>query len=158
MPTLPAAKINTLATQIYPPDFSGAQPYTNQISRTKLAVAEAFLDCITFGVHLGYANQSRAYQLSIFPGMHAQDLDYTFYNGQTISGLGIPVVPSVAAVMQRWFVDFIVKGDGLGSKATQIPAYTGQANVVNIAGSGYSVVRDAAANSRCMFWLTNLTS
>lgn len=158
MPSLPAAKIDTLATQIYPPDFSGAQPYTDQVGRTKLAVAEAFLNCFAFGTHLAYANQSRAYQFSYFPGMHAQDTSYTFFNGETINGLGIPVLSSVAEIMQRWFVDFTALGDGPGSTATQIPVYTALANVVNITGSGFPVVRDPSANSRCRFWLTGLTA
>ena len=36
MPSISAAKINTLATTIYPEDFSGAQPYTDQSSRLRL--------------------------------------------------------------------------------------------------------------------------
>ena len=154
MPSLSTSKINHLATVVYPPDFSGAQPYTTEIGRTKLAVAEAFMDCVAFGVHGAYRNQSRGYQFSYFPGMHAQDLEYTFFNGQEANGLGVPVLPAVAAVMQRWFVDFIV--GGTGNSYTQIPVYTAQANMVNITGTGYPVVRDPAANKRCRYWLEGL--
>lgn len=52
MATLPASKNNTLATQIHPPDFSGAQPYTDQVGRTKLTIGEGLVDCFAFGTHL----------------------------------------------------------------------------------------------------------
>ncbi|KAK1750997.1 Alpha/Beta hydrolase protein [Echria macrotheca] len=158
MPSVPASKINTLATAIYPPDFSGSQPYTTQTGRVILAVAEAFLDCSSFGVNLAYRNQSRSYLFSIFPGMHAEDLSYTFNNGETANNLGVPVVASVVPIMQRWFVDFVVKGLAPGSAARDIPVYTSAANVVNITGTSFPVVRDPAANSRCRFWLDGLTS
>ena len=156
MPSLPAAKINTLASTIYPPDFSGAQPYTSQVERTALAVGEAFMDCYAFGVNLAYRNESRSYQFSIFPGFHAEDVDYTFWNGETTSGLGIPIVASTATTMQRWFVDFTEKGDAVGSSARNIPVYTSAANVANITGTGFPTVRDPAANPRCRFWLEGL--
>lgn len=158
LPSVPAFKIDVLASQIYPPDFSGAQPYTNQIGRTKLAVAEGVLDCFAYGVSLAYGNQTRSYMFSVFPGMHAQDERYTFFNGETADFLGIPISASVAETMQRWFVDFATRGDAPGSAATQIPVYTAQANVANVTGSGYLVVKDPAANVRCRYWLSGLTA
>ena len=158
MPSLPAAKIDVLASQIYPPDFSGAQPYTNQVGRTKLAIGEGLIDCFAFGVNLAYKNQTRGYLFSAFPGMHAQDVASTFFNGETSDSLGIPVSASVAQAMQGWFVDFATLGDGSGSTATQLPVYTTQANVANVTGSNFPIARDPAANSRCRFWLTGLTA
>ncbi|KAK0623778.1 Alpha/Beta hydrolase protein [Immersiella caudata] len=158
MPSAPASKINTLATTIYPPDFSGAQPYTNQVGRTKLAIAEGLIDCFAFGTSLAYSNQTRGYLFSIFPGMHAQDTSYTFFNGGASDGLGIPVSADAAVTMQRWFVDFAAKGVGAGSTATQLPLYGSSANVANITGTGFPVVRDPAANARCRFWLSELTA
>ena len=128
---------------------------TNQIGRTRLAVAEGVLNCFAYGVNLVYENQTRSYMFSIFPGMHAQDERYTF-NGETADSLGIPISESVAQIMQRWFVDFIVLGNASGSTATQIPVYTAQANVANITGCG--IVKDLVANSRCRYWLSGLTT
>ncbi len=159
MPSLPTSKVNTLASTIYPPDFSGTQPYTTQIGRTKLAIAEGLIDCFSFGTNLAYSNTSRGYMFSIFPGIHAQDTSYTFYSGEATDGLGIPIDSDAAVTMQRWFVDFAVKGFGSGSAAGQLPVYTAQANVVNITGGGgFPVVRDPAANARCRFWLEGLTA
>jgi len=156
-PSVPAAKINTLANQIYPPDFSGAYPYRNQVERTALAVGEGLLSCIAFGLNLAYKNQSRSYQFSSFPGIHGEDVQHTFFNGESLGSFGIPINASVATTMQAWFVDFAMLGAGSGSTITQVPVYTSQANVVNITGSGFPIVKDPAANQRCRYWLTGLT-
>ena len=70
----------------------------------------------------------------------------------------MPVVQSTAEVMQRWIVDWAVKGDGSGSAALQIPKYTAAANVVNITGTRFPVVADPTANARSRFWLDGLAS
>jgi len=155
MPSLPASKLNTLATTIYPPDFSGSMPYTNQVGRTKLAIAEGLIDCFAFGTSLAYANRTQSYLFSIFPGIHAQDTSYTFFNGVPKDGLGIPITAAAAEKMQKWFIDFTT---GAGIPETEIPLYGSGADVVNITGSGYPVVRDPAANDRCRFWLGGLTA
>jgi carboxylesterase type B len=156
-PLVPTAKINTLADQIYPPDFSGAYPYRNQVERTTLAVGEGLLSCVAFGVNLAYKNQSRSYQFAMFPGVHGEDIAYTFFNGEGIGGFGIPINASVATTMQNWFVDFAMLGAGSGSTITQVPVYTSQANVANVTSSGFPTVKDPAANQRCRYWLTGLT-
>ena len=171
MPSLPLTKIQTLSNQIYPPISPGTTttttlPYTTQVGRTKLAIAEALVNCFAYGVSLAYANQTRDYQFSAFPGMHGQDVGYTFFNGDSAEGglFGVPVDAATAGVMQRWFVDFAAYGGGGGSSGSGaagqvvLPLYTAAANVVNVTGGGFAVVRDPAANARCEFWLRGLTS
>jgi hypothetical protein len=155
MPSLPAAKLAHLATVIYPEDYSGAQPYTTPTQRASLAVGEALIDCFAFGVGLGYGNRTGGYMFSVFPGMHAQDMDYTFWNGASANGLGVPVDEAQAVEMQRWFVDF-VKG-GLGAVAGRVPVYGEGAQVVDVVDvekGRFEVVRDPAANERCRYWLS----
>ncbi|KAK3392850.1 carboxylesterase family protein-like protein, partial [Podospora didyma] len=161
MPSLPAAKINVLASQIYPPDFSGTVlPYTDQIGRTKLAISEGLINCFSFGTNLAYANQSRSYQFSAFPGLHATDVSYTFYNaGDVVDGFGVPLSVPTAQLLQWWLTDFAALGYGAGSTASQIPVYTSLANVANVTEAGqHPTVKDPAANARCRYWLTGLTS
>ncbi|GAB1316422.1 hypothetical protein MFIFM68171_06632 [Madurella fahalii] len=171
MPSLPAAKVRHLSTAVYPADFSGAAlPYTDQIGRTRLAIAEGLIDCFAFGTALAYANRTRAYQFAVFPGMHAQDVAYTFFGRgeeDVADGFGVPVEREVARRMQAWFVDFAMFGfteggaGGEGNAVLELPVYTGEANVMNITGSGeggFEVVRDPAANGRCRFWLEGLSA
>lgn len=172
MPSLPQGKISHLSTVIYPDDFSGSVlPYTDQIGRTKLAIAEGLIDCFSFGLGLAYANQTRGYQFGVFPGMHAQDVGYTFFGrGEEdgVDGFGVPIAREVARRMQAWLVDFTMFGfgegegaGGEGNAARELPVYAGEANVMNITGpgeDGFQVVRDPAANRRCRFWLEELAA
>ena len=159
MPSLPESKIQELAQTIYPHDFSGsALPYTTQVDRTKLAIAEGLVGCFAFGVALAYGNATRGYQWGVFPGIHAGDVAYTFFNGVLEGGLGGPVVVDAAEKMQRWFVDFAMKGAESGSAAAELPVYGADASVVDVSGTGFAVVRDPAANARCRFWLEGLTA
>ncbi|KAK1829751.1 Alpha/Beta hydrolase protein [Podospora conica] len=153
---VPPSLVDELASTVYPPDFSGAHGYTTQVDRTRLAVGEGFLDCVAYAVARGYGNGTRGYVFSKWPGIHAQDLDYTFYEGQTVGAFGMPVDGAVAAKMQGWVVDWIVKGDAPGSRALELPVYGAGANVVDVNGTAYAVVRDPAANARCKFWVDRL--
>ncbi len=158
MPSLPQSKINTLSQTIYPPDYSGAQPYTSPVERTTLAIAEGLINCFAWGVNQAYGNNTRGYQWSIFPGIHAGDVGYTFFNGEVVGSFGIPVVQDAAVKMQQWFVDFAAKGTATGSAAAELPVYGSGASVVNVTGTGFPVVKDPAANSRCRFWMEGLTA
>lgn len=163
MPSLPASKVKDLSTVVYPPPGSSPQlPYTNQIQRTKLAIAEGLINCLATGVHNAYNNQTRGYQFSVFPGMHAQDVGYTFWNGETQDSLGVPILRENAERIQRWIVEFTRGGfdalDALGGDEG-LPVYGSGAQVVNVTTEGTpEVVRDPADNGRCRFWLEGLTA
>jgi len=157
MPSLPQAKVKYLAETVYPPPGSAAGlPYTTQVERTKLAIAEGLINCFSFGVGLAYGNQTRGYQWSVWPGIHAGDVSYTFWNGETLGGFGVPIAVDAAVKMQRWVVDFAMKGTGAGSAAAELPVYGAGASVVDVNGTAYPVVRDPAANGRCRYWLDGL--
>ncbi len=156
MPSMPAAKIHALSTTVYPGDFSGAQPYTTQTQRVTLAVSEALVLCNAFGTHTAYANKTRAYLFSVRPGVHGQDVYYTFFAGRATDSFGLPIDASIAVSMQRFVADFVTAGTAAGSSAAQIPVYTAQANTLNITNAGSAVVTDPAANARCKFWIEGL--
>lgn len=163
LPSVPATKITQFVTDIYPADFSGTTlPYTTQTQRVTLAIGEGLIDCFAFGTGLAYGNTTHDYQFSLFPGIHAQDTSYTFWNGETTDTLGIPVDLTVAQTMQAWITDF-ASGTLFTSSntpaTTVLPALYGTgANTVDITSAGFATIRDPAANSRCQFWLTGLTA
>jgi hypothetical protein len=158
MPSISSTKIDQLANTVYPPDYSGAQPYINPTQRVTLAIGEALINCLAFGLDTAYNNATRGYQFAAFPGVHAQDVPYTFWNGETTDSFGLPVNGTIAQKMQSWFTDFTILGTTGTSAALQLPTYGSQATVLNITGNGFPTDRDPAANSRCNFWLTGLYS
>jgi hypothetical protein len=106
-------------------------------------------------VSLAYANRTRGCQFNVFPGMPAQDVVYTFHNGEAADSLGMLVAVDAAQSMQRWFVDFAMKGEER-VKAV-LPLYGEGGAVVNgtesEAGVGFEIVGNPARNERCRFWL-----
>lgn len=157
MPSISAAKINELATVVYPEDFSGAQPYTDQSSRLRLALAESIVQCNAFATHLAFKNQSRAFIFDVFPKVHAEDVAYTFWNGESTDSFGIPINLPVALNLQKWLVDYTMVGTGAGSTASVIPVYTNAAKTLRVTDAGNSVIQpDWAANRRCRWWVQDL--
>ena len=156
MPSTPAAKIHALATTVYPADFSGVQPYKTHTQRTTLAISEGLILCNAFGLHLGYANKTRAGLFSVPPAIHASDVPHTFFNGEPTDSNGNPLNANAAVSLQRAFVDFAMAGTASGSAATQFPVYTAQAKTLNITAAGNNIVTDPAASARCRFWVEGL--
>lgn len=154
MPNVAAAKIDELAAGVYPPDFSGAQPYADMTSRLKLALGEALFDCNAFATSVAYGNETRGYLFDVCPGMHAQDEGYTFFNGESADSLGLLIDAEVADAMQGWFVDFTIRGVEGGSEAAELPVFRADAQVALVDSSGaFDAVRDPAANERCRWWM-----
>jgi len=155
LPNVPAAKINTLASTVYPPVFTGAQPYTTMTERLKLAVGDALFSCNAVAINAAYGNNTRGYQFDICPGLHGQDVSYTFFNGE-VADATIPLLIDVptATTMQNIFVDFTIRGTAQGSAANQLPVYGAGASVANFDGAAsLAVIKDPSASSRCQFWI-----
>lgn len=156
MPSLSASKISQL-TNVYPEDFSGAQPYTTQSQRLTLALGEGLVTCNTFATHLGYGNQTRAYLYDLFPAIHAADVGYSFYNpGAVDSFSGMPLDPTIGAFWQRWITDFAVSGSQTGSTANLLPKYTSAGKTLKVQYGGNVVGDDPSRNARCRFWVDGL--
>ncbi|PKS08063.1 hypothetical protein jhhlp_006675 [Lomentospora prolificans] len=149
--------IDKMATEVYPPDFSGTQPYKTHTERLVLAVGESLFDCNAFGLNLAYNNRTRGYLFGKCPGLHAQDVSYTLYRGQATDVYGLPLDGPTAEIIQDWLVDFTLLGDVVGSSARQMPIFGEDARVLQVRDATtpkkLEVVRDPSANHRCRFWL-----
>ena len=159
-PSATTAQLEYINNTLYPPDFSGAQPYTDQFGRVALLDADTFNVCWTVLLAATYAPNSHNYIFSVPPGFHAQDLSYTFYNG-----FGYEVNITVAHVLQGYVANFALNGNPNGAGLPQFPAWTPDlktvetdkaaalngAQVVNLTTSGFPIVTEDAAG-RCGFW------
>lgn len=115
-PDISPSVLNYIDTVLYPPDFSGVYGYTDQFSRYVLTVSEYFFTCNTFYLDLAYNNQTYAYQFSVTPALHGEDLGYTYYND---GGLEPQILATftfgllsirVALTLQDWIVTFVRDG------------------------------------------------
>jgi len=161
LPDLPPDKLDVLATEIYPLDFSGALPYRNHTERLMLAAGESIFDCHALATNLAYENNTRGYYFDMCPGIHAQDVSYSLYNEEETDIFGVSIDGDTAEQMQSWIVDFTIMGNRHGSKTRELPVYGPDARILHVKNrestdAEFPIMKDPAANSRCRFWLEDV--
>lgn len=121
MPSVNPAVIQTIATTLYPEDFSGAQGYTTPTERLALLNSEAIVGCNSnalqkaFGTVLSATDvldvgAASSYLFAVSPAIHAQDVGYTFFNGPFTDVFGNSVDEGVANQLQAIILDFAIRG------------------------------------------------
>jgi carboxylesterase type B len=132
LPSATPSTINYIASSLYPPvvsyfssppltrsshaQLNGTSSYKDQFQRVALTIGDLAVTCNAHYMAAATANSSHSYQFSLFPGVHAQDIPYTFFNGPD------PAVPfpGVAHALQEAIVRFTATGNpnsagGLGA-------------------------------------------
>ncbi|GME61741.1 acetylcholinesterase [Neofusicoccum parvum] len=157
-PSARSSVVDYIANTLYPPVFDGSMGYRDQVGRAALTIGEAGFACNAFAMNRAY-NETYSYLFDVFPGLHAQDVSYTFYNADTTwSGLSVLTRwernQTVAYAMQDYFTSFAAKGvpesrlDGLSA----FTMYGNNATLVSLSSRGIFEASDPAANSRCAWW------
>ena len=148
---LPSANASTVAyitTTLYPPIFDGSLPYTDNLSRSILFVAEYAITCATNFLNRAFDNQTYGYQFSVPPAFHANDNKYTFYNGPGTNDTYGTYNITVALAHQLQIVTFAETGVPEG-----IPIY-GNGTILDLNNTGlpFQRIADPNANDRCLFF------
>ena len=95
--------VDTIVNKLYPPVFDGALPYTNNLERAWLMLADSLFTCDTNYLNKAFNNQTYAYRFEVPPSLHGQDVAYTFYN----DGLyRVPVIDAIAEIQKGYIVSF----------------------------------------------------
>ena len=90
--------------------------------------------------------------------MHADDLAYTFYNGNgTLTWEGFPAHEETAFALQDYIINFVRRGspNSVAAKTQQpwFPPYGVNATVFNMSNATLGELAiDPDANSRCNWW------
>ncbi|KAL8713078.1 MAG: hypothetical protein Q9225_006847, partial [Loekoesia sp. 1 TL-2023] len=69
-----------IADELYPAP-SNRTLYKDGIGRASLSISEYTFTCNTLYLDRAFGNQTYAYQFSVPPALHGQDVAYTFFNG-----------------------------------------------------------------------------
>ena len=101
-------------------------------------------------------SHSYGYLFTVPPGLHAVDLEYTFYNGNLTTSLyGPPLNGTLAHAFQQYIVDFAI-GDSPNGKQSLgpiFPVYGTDEVVIEIGNSNFGLrLKDPDATARCAFW------
>ncbi|RAL64716.1 hypothetical protein DID88_001747 [Monilinia fructigena] len=154
LPTISNSTLAYITGTLYPPVYNGTYPYTNIFERVSLITAEISFTCNTRYLNTAFLNETHSYYFTVPPGFHGEDIAYTFFNGDTTtSDDGLPVNSTVAAVLQRYIMNFAVSGDPNGDRVPFFPEYQSNATIVVVGSTGLgSLQTDTSANDRCEWW------
>jgi cholinesterase len=120
---------------------------------------ECVIDCNGLYFAQAFTNTYN-YRFSVPPGIHAEDLLYTFYpltltllNGTDVE---VPVPLLYAKALQSYFISFVKNGDPnveRGPATVQWPLFGSGKNIVDLSLTGFTVtVDDDLPTERCGFW------
>lgn len=86
----------------------------------------------------------------------AEDVSYTFFNGDTTTlDDGLAVVAELAYALQDYIVGFALTGnpnDSPAGAALEFPIYGSNATVLEFAYTGLLTTKDDMDNDRCPWW------
>ena len=158
--------VDYVATVLYPDDLSGKYNYTTQPLRAAITTAEGCFLCNTRYLANALPNivstQIYKYLFAVPPAIHADDLGYSFYNGNgSLTWEGFPVKEKTALTLQDYIASFTITGspnDGSASGLHPVfPAYGDDALVLILNETNLGeIIIDAQANSRCDWWQKGL--
>ncbi|KAL8868221.1 MAG: hypothetical protein Q9174_005131, partial [Haloplaca sp. 1 TL-2023] len=153
IPNANTSVISFISDELYPAVFDGSLPYRDQPSRAILFVSEHVVTCHTDWLNRAYLNQTFAYQFSVPPGVHAQDTDYTFYNGPGTPDVYMSYNSTVALALQRYITAFATGILTSGEEVSPpFPRY-GHGVLLNLTSAGLLKAQDSTANKR---WLLGI--
>jgi len=145
-----------IVKQLYPPVYDGSMPYTTPLQRTIFLVSESLFDCNTFYINRAFGNKTYAYEFSVPPGTHGEDVAYTWFNGTSGNPQTGGTDGTVATAFQTYLTNFAKTGNPNGPGVPEFPAYGTQATEENLNITGFTPMRDPTANARCAWWQLGL--
>jgi carboxylesterase type B len=143
-----------ISNTLYPPIFNGNFEYRNSLERGALTLSDFAFQCNTDYINRAFHGRSFAYRFSIPPGLHAQDLPYTFYNGPSSDVAN----NTVALILQDYITTFTKTGIPTSSLGPVFKKYGAGKTVLNFGPDDILTTLDPAANERCKWWQKGLYS
>ena len=152
-PTANASTVSYITNVLYPPVFNGTYGYTDAIGRTALLISNFLVTC-NANILASTLKSGYAYFFSVPPGLHGEDVPYTFFNGDSsTSDEGLPVNASVAGVFQKYLTNFAITGKPTAQGSQDFTIYGQQDTVTNIGVTGLGTqIKDPGAVPACQFW------
>lgn len=141
-PRASASDVKYIADTLYPPAGQNT-PYTNETGRVQLFAGDLLIYSKKSALNTAFDNKTHVYEFAVPPGLHIQDLQYTFYNGPAP-----PVNETVAIALQNYVISFALTGNTGPAGLPEIPAYK-HAQVLKLTANGFE--QDVSATERTAF-------
>ncbi|RDL41634.1 uncharacterized protein BP5553_01613 [Venustampulla echinocandica] len=146
IPRVSPGALSEITDGLYPPVFGGFRGYKTWGELQAQLTADAALVCGTTSISRAFGNQTYAYEFAIAPGIHGQDMAYTFATGPDPS-----IDYNVAKSLQQYITSFVDNGTPVAIGSPAFPKY-GPDNKILKFGHTISQTTDPAANERCEWW------
>ncbi|KAJ5308604.1 hypothetical protein N7508_003983 [Penicillium antarcticum] len=157
--SIPANVTQSITEDLYPAVYNGSYGYTDSVGRTALVISDLIFQCNTDYFNRAYDKQTYAYEFAIPPGVHGQDVGYTFYNNNSnangaLGALGAIANVTVALAMQDFFTSFAQHGVPKSHLAPPFRRHGERATLMVLGNHTIQPMRDPTSNPRCKFWQT----
>ncbi|KAM0803852.1 Alpha/Beta hydrolase protein [Usnea florida] len=147
-PGIAPKQLNFISTTLYPANFSGYYGYTSQMGRTSLTVGDAAIVCNARYLDDAFQGQY-AYEFTVPPSTHAEDLSYLFYDNGTAAMVSNT---TLAVLLQRYITRFAETGS---PNAPDLPPFaTNENQIVQNLNSSYigPIMDESISRYRCAYW------
>ncbi|KAL8679434.1 MAG: hypothetical protein Q9186_004264 [Xanthomendoza sp. 1 TL-2023] len=138
------ATISYLKTVVYPPPGSKSLPYMTNLDRAALLTSDVVFTCNTYLLGLAFQNKTFNYVFDVPPGLHGDDLHYTFGPDSSTRS------ERVRLAMQDYIISFATKGDPNSITQPPFPMYGFENQALDLSPSSIIPKPDAAASDRCL--------
>jgi carboxylesterase type B len=168
LPVIQPSIVDYIAEDLYPPvvgnnwTSESTPEYYSNFGRNLLSSAEVSFTCNAYYLNQAYSklhpNHTYSYSFGLMPGYHGQDVQYTYFNGDTNPPTG-PLNETVARWMQTYITEFAITGNPNRKESNPPPVfetYSGDrgnaAVVLQLTDNGTSTIPDPQDNERCKWW------
>ncbi|KAL8689466.1 MAG: hypothetical protein Q9218_004871 [Villophora microphyllina] len=146
-PDIDPSVASYVENQLYPP-ASNSTLYHDETGRLSLTISESTFVCNTLYLDRAFGNQTFAYQFSVPPALHGQDVPYTFFNGPNTAVLS----DATAVALQEYITSFAETGVPSGASLPGFPLYGNNSTIINLNATSITEIMDPTANARCLWW------
>ena len=121
-------------------------------------MSEGIFTCNTNYLSTGFHNKTYSYLFSIPPGLHGQDVSYTFYEGGSATDVNPYSVQNrtVAVALQEFITSFAKTGVPEAEGVRSFEMYGPDARVLDLNVTGIEEIHDSNASERCKWWQLGL--
>lgn len=156
-PGIPDTALATITTELYPEPHSSSDQdkygYNDMLGRVAQTMGDALIACSAYSINMAAQkrNASYAYQFSVPPGLHSDDLPYTFFDAQNP---GANVNATLARIMQTYLTNLAATGRPSASSGA-VPAFAPSHDLTlqNINSTNLGpFTKDELFQKRCEWW------
>lgn len=121
------------------------------ITRAAVFNSDAFINVNRLAIHKALNNSVYDYLFDVSPGLHGQDVAYTFFNE-----LSPAINTTVAMMLQRYITRFVTSGSPNGPDLPNFPPYGTNKSVLALGSASVDPMADPSATARAEWWLKGL--